>query len=254
MRPFFGVLAYEYRMSIQRKAALVVAGIFTLIYLILYVLINRVPQINHAWEYAGRIVWNMNIFFPVVAGAITADRAARDTKLKVRELLQVSTISNTSYVLGKYTGAALSILTIQFGILLVLGLATLLTKDVTPAYLLYLLAASVVINVPSLLFVTAWSMALPLLMPLRVYQILFAGYWYWGNFLNSKFIPTISNTLLNASGKYASNAFFNMNFGTTQYLAKIALTNIAVLLAFTALALILMERIISIKEQSGKQR
>ena len=251
MRPFFGVLACEYRMSIRRKSALAVAALFTLAYLILYVAMNRVPQINYPWEYAGRIAWNMNFFFPVVAGAITADRAVRDNKLKMRELLQVSPLNNTQYVLGKYAGVALSILTIQFGMMTILGLATLLTKAVSPAYLVYLLTASFVINMPALLFVTAWSLALPLVMPLRVYQILFAGYWYWGNFLNSRFIPTSSNTLLNASGRYAANAFFGLQFGSRQYTVNTALANIAILLTLTALALILMERIVTKTEQTG---
>ncbi len=43
-----------------------------------------------------------------------------------------------------------------------------------------------------------------------VYQILFTGYWYWGNFLSPQVMFTVSDTLLNASGKYALMAFYGV--------------------------------------------
>jgi ABC-2 type transport system permease protein len=71
------------------------------------------------------------------------------------------------------------------------------------------LLAFLSIVVPAFAFITIFSLACPLVMPVRVYQVLFTGYWFWGNFLNSQFIPTIADTYLSAAGKYACRGFFN---------------------------------------------
>ena len=253
MKPFFGILAYEYRMSIQRKAVLIVTGIFILAFVL--ILLSGNVDINdtdlNLWEDAGSIVFGINIFFPVVAGIIASDRAVRDNKLGVRELLRVTNLKNPAYVWGKYLGVVLSLATLQFSIVMMYGLTAVLIYHFTPMYLLYLLAASSLINLPGLFFITAFSLACPLIMPVRVYQILFTGYWYWGNFLNPEFIPTIADTLLNAAGKYAASAYFGFYFGAAQTASSTALANIGVLLLCATAALVVMERYITWRENAG---
>ena len=64
------------------------------------------------------------------------------------------------------------------------------------------------IMVPAFAFVIAFSLACPLIMPLRVYQILFTGYWFWGNYINADMFPTLNGTLLTVSGMYAYQGYF----------------------------------------------
>lgn len=253
MKKFIGVFAYEYRMSISRKAVLIVTGIFALAYLLIFMFTSDAPEsaFTDPWADAGSMAFGMNIFFPVVAGIIASDRAVRDSKLGVRELLRVTNLDNYTYILGKYFGVAFSLLTLQFAILVVLAVAAILIYGISPLFLPFLLVGSIIINAPGLFFITAFSLACPLVMPVRVYQILFTGYWYWGNFLNPEFIPTIANTLLNAAGKYAAGAYFGFAFGAGAIPPDRALANIAVLLVCAALALVVMERYITWRENAA---
>jgi hypothetical protein len=78
-----------------------------------------------------------------------------------------------------------------------------------PAGFLWTLCmAFLAIVIPSAAFVTAFSLVLSLFMPLRVYQILFVGYWFWGNYLNANVIPTLNGTLLTTSGLHAYIGYF----------------------------------------------
>ena len=77
--------------------------------------------------------------------------------------------------------------------------------------------AFVCVNLPPLAFVAAFSIACPAVLPVRVYQVLFTGYWFWGNFLSPKVLPTISGTVLVASGLPQASAFFDARFGSAGY-------------------------------------
>ena len=97
----------------------------------------------------------------------------------------------------------------------------------------------------SFAFVVAFSLACPAIMPLRVYQILFTGYWFWGNFLSPQVFPTISGTLLNASGVYAQQGFFSGTLGQWRdrlYTASEAWLNILVLGLCAAAVLFTLDR------------
>jgi hypothetical protein len=95
-----------------------------------------------------------------------------------------------------------------------------------------LLVAFLAMALPAHAFVIAFSLACPLVIPLRVYQVLFTGYWFWGNYLNPKAFSTISNTLLVPSGKYVLEWFSK---GSPA--AQVAVLNLLVLTACTAAAL-----------------
>jgi len=95
--------------------------------------------------------------------------------------------------------------------------------------------------------VVAFSLACPLLMPLRIYQVLFTGYWFWGNLLNPQAFPTISETLLNAVGQYPLQAYFGVVLDSTSKVAvpvtpTDALLNLLVLLACIFAALFSLDR------------
>jgi ABC-type transport system involved in multi-copper enzyme maturation permease subunit len=168
---------------------------------------------GQVWEYAGRMAINFNLFMPVVGGIVAADRIARDIRLGVAELQNSTPIRRWPYLVGKYVGVLLSILTPPFVFLLSLGIIMMFC-GMPPVLLLYTLVAFLAIVVPAYAFITIFSLAFPLIMPLRVYQVLFTGYWLWGNYLDPRVFPTISNTLLVSCGLYAYEGFFGGKLGS----------------------------------------
>ncbi|HEX6122041.1 MAG TPA: hypothetical protein VFY89_02720, partial [Ktedonobacterales bacterium] len=73
---------------------------------------------------------------------------------------------------------------------------------------------------------------------------LFIGYWFWGNLLGPRVgIPTISQTILNASGKWAASGLLHLSLAGPgagfpgQDTAAQALLNIALIVGLGLLAL-----------------
>ncbi|MFL5653431.1 MAG: hypothetical protein ACJ8CB_04530 [Ktedonobacteraceae bacterium] len=65
------------------------------------------------------------------------------------------------------------------------------------------------IVLPGILFIAAFSIACPAILWVPLYQFLYVGYWFWGNWLSPRFgIPTLSNTILTPGGGYISAGFF----------------------------------------------
>jgi hypothetical protein len=255
MNKFLGVLAYEYRMSIQRKSLLVIMGIFTVFYAYLWTQMDLDYEMGSATHElllseAGQTIFFLNLFFPVIAGILAADRAVRDSKLLVREILRATNLKNSTYVLGKYLGVALSLFTVIVFIALAVSAFVVFLTGAPIIFVLYSLLAAVVLTGPAILFVTAFSLACPLVLPVRVYQILFTGYWYWGNFLSPQVLPTVSDTLLNASGKYSLQGLFGVQISvnTPSTTPVEAYANIAVLMLCAGLALAVMTAYINWQE------
>jgi ABC-type transport system involved in multi-copper enzyme maturation permease subunit len=164
----------------------------------------------------------------------------------LRELQNSSPLSRPAYVLGKYFGVLASLLLPVF--LWVLAIAVWLpATGQAPWAMVYAMpVAFLAMIVPAFAFVTAFSLACPLVMPLRVYQILFTGYWFWGNFLNPEAIPSISETYLEAAGKHVYEGFFGgfptaMNM-PVEYNALDATLNLVVLALCIVIALVVLDR------------
>jgi hypothetical protein len=196
---------------------------------------------------------NFNLFMPVVGGIVAAaDRIVRDVRMGVAELQRSTPILRWQYILGKYVGVLLSLLTAQFTFLMFLGVIMMFC-GMPPVLLVYTLAAFLAIIVPTYAFVTIFSLACPLFMTIRVYQVLFTGYWIWGNYLDPKVIPTISNTLLVSCGLYAYEGFFGGTLGsrTASHTPLDAALNIIVLAACIIAAMIALERYLAWQAHSA---
>ena len=192
-------------------------------------------------QLAGQMTFMLNAILCVVAGIVISDRLLRDTQTGFSELRACTPTLTRRYLAAKYAGSLLSLILPALAIDLLMGVITLILY---PYLSLSLLAneflAFATISLPSLAFLTAFSLAGPLVMPLRVYQILFTGYWFWGNFLHPTVMPTLSHTPLAASGKFALSAFFGVNmilYDPVFTPADVAL-NLAVLAVCTLAALL----------------
>jgi ABC-2 type transport system permease protein len=155
----------------------------------------------------GQQAIGVNLLVLVTIGALLADRWVRDRQLGVEELLFATAASPVSRLWGKYRGVAAAAATtllvvwavlaarlaIHFGDLSIAGTAAL-------AYLVLVL--------PGLAFVAAFGLVMPRLVGMRLYQVLFIGYWFWGNLVPQHVMPTLSGTWLTPIGKYADAGLF----------------------------------------------
>lgn len=254
MKTFLGVFHYEYRMSTRRLSLWLASGIIIVLHLTAVLLppdtFNVLPVGREVLSYAGTFAYLMNLFLPVVGGILVADRLVRDEKIGVDELLRSTALKRGAYLAAKFFGALASITTPVLLCSLLMGVkaaALGAPLSIIPAMLLAFLG----INLPAYVLVTAFSLACPLVMPVRVYQVLFTGYWFWGNFLSPTVLPTFNGTILSANGEFALAAFygnFYLGFGPVSapqpdYIA--ALLNLAVLAACSTLAMFTASRILA---------
>jgi ABC-type transport system involved in multi-copper enzyme maturation permease subunit len=221
MSQLLDLARHEFKMSIRRPGLWIANGIvFALFGLAMFVADSADPADiftgNTPWREAGETVYMFNMLVPLIAGIMAADRMQRDFRLGLRELQTSTPTGRPTYILGKYIGVLLSTLLPTLIWVLALGLYAAASGHSSPAIISGILVAFVTISVPSFAFVVAFSLACPLLMPIRIYQILFTGYWFWGNFLNDQVFPTVSGTLLNASGIYAAQGFFQGTISRTE--------------------------------------
>lgn len=264
MSRFWGLARYEYRMSIQRWGIMVILGLIFTFYSANAIMVGlslHLPILERStgafgaqswevsdlelWQTAGLLAFSLNLFLPLVAGIALADRMQRDFRLSLDELLASTALTRWNYILGKYVGGLLSMLTPVFVLMILMGSLTVLS-GAPLAFFGRLLLGFLAINVPAFAFVTIFSLGFPLVMPVRVYQVLFTGYWFWGNYLNPKVFPTLSDTLLAPSGRYVLEAFFGTRLGATPgYLGPSqleAILNLAVLAGCILTGMFLLDR------------
>lgn len=225
MYGFWSVFRTEFFMSIRRKGIIIPYLLLFAFYAVTlfageWDFETTAMPIKELWGSTGQIVSMFNVFFPVLGGIAAADRLIRDQNLNTDELLRTTLLTNPTYLLGKYFGVLASLLTPILGFILIvrgaasIGGAPWITLPMT-------MVEFVVMTIPAFAFVTAFSLVCPLVLPLRVYQVLFTGYWFWGNLLSPKVFPSLSGTLLQPVGFVALEGLF----GYTPYAAQGAITH-----------------------------
>ncbi len=211
MRETLGVLRYEYLMQIRRWGLWISS--FVLIGLIDFFIAKDMGHpteslLNNPWLVAINLVAPLNLFAPVAAGILVADRFPRDFRLGVNETLKVSLPSARPLVVGKYLGSLLAVLTpaILLFLPMLIFVALLLHMGA-----LFWMAPLVLLGtvVPAWLFFVAWSLVFPLALPLRLYQVLYAGFWMWATAVPPQHLTTINQSILGLQGDYADHAFFH---------------------------------------------
>jgi ABC-2 type transport system permease protein len=212
MSQFFGILRHEYRMTVRRLGMWIAYGVLYLFYgftVISPETVRSAATVSRPemWQAAGFTLFYINMFMVLLGGILSADRLQRDFRLGVRELQQSTPLKTSSYLLAKYLGVLCGVITPLF--LYVICIAIMAVILGAPLIFVgIMLVAFFAMGLPAYAFVTAFSLACPLFMPLRVYQVLFVGYWFWGNYLSPSVFPTISDTLLVPCGKYVLYGFF----------------------------------------------
>ncbi len=248
MSRFFGVFRHEFNMSMRRPGLWIAYGLLFIFYSVTVMYPVPEEQVTiltdkQTWQYAGQMAFTFNLFLPVMVGILSADRLLRDFRMSVRELQESTPLHLAEYTLGKYFGVLLASLTpVLIWLWLITGLF-IVFGNAPIEFLFTMTLAFLAIMVPAFAFVTAFSLACPLIMPLRVYQILFTGYWFWGNYISPEFFPTLNGTLLTVSGMYAYQGFFGGFINAAdplQYSAADATLNLIVLALCIAAVMVVL--------------
>ncbi len=247
MRQFLGLVYYEYRMTVRRWGMWFAFGVLYVLYgFTLFApgepLIERGTAL---WQVAGQIVFRTNLFMPLVGGIVAADRLYRDYRLGVRELQSSSPLGTWTYLAAKYLGVVAGIMTPVALLVVAVGIISIAAYGAPVELMPMLLAAMLLLCLPAFAFVTIFSLACPLVIPVRVYQVLFTGYWFWGNFLSPKVIPNLSETLLTPGGMWVFQGLFGGFVGqpTAQlHTATEAFLNLGVLAACIVAAFIVLQQ------------
>jgi ABC-type Na+ efflux pump permease subunit len=237
-----GTARYEFRMQARRKAVWIVLGIFGLL---------AFTGFSGNWRMLGEapteyvsVGWAVQVqtFIPIAFGCLLADRVPRDGRFKVGELLETAPVPQGAWLVGKYLGATLATL-VPILLTYSAGIAYAVAKG-HPEALPTALLAFLAVNLPGLLFVAAFSVSVPAVLPLPLYQSLFVGYWFWGNLLDpARGIPTLSGTWLMPIGEYAANGFFGASYlSSSDAAAWEGAVSIALLLGLGVLALFVAHR------------
>jgi hypothetical protein len=157
------------------------------------------PDPGAAMVFAGQLVM---LLLPVGFGVLLADRLVRDERLNVRPVLDATQAGPDARLTGKYLGACLAGGLPVIGIYLLLAVGHVVRHGDVAA-LGHAAAMTVLVLTPALLFVGAFAMLCPLLMPAPLFRVLFVGYWFWANLVNPAIMPTLNDTLLRPVSGYA---------------------------------------------------
>ncbi len=204
---FLGALKYEFRMQLHRRAiwiTFIALGLFF-------------TQFHQPWfrpitspASASIIYWTgiVQSFLAVAVGLLLADRLPRDRRTKVDELLKTLPAAVSTRIFGKYLGSTIATLVPMF-VIYSIGIAYILLRWHTMQVLPLAFASFAAIVLPGIIFIGAFSIACTAILWVPLYQILFVGYWFWGNLLPDIGIPTLSTTILTPVGGYMCTGFFN---------------------------------------------
>lgn len=242
-----GAIKYEFKMQLSRRSLWIVFIAFAALYFR-----NFLTDILHP-ELSGIIslpltaltiqgMFLTNVLLPIPFGIFLADRLPRDGRTRVDELFMSMPGALSTRILGKYFGSVLATLvpmSITYAILT--GFLLYYTHNI--AALPLVLISFVVMVLPGLLFIAAFSIACPAILWVPLYQVLFIGYWFWGNdFSPANGIPTLSATMLTPIGSYTSTGILGVKVLSwiPNVTALQGIASILLLLSITVLVLYIL--------------
>jgi ABC-2 type transport system permease protein len=239
MAALTGVIRYEFRMQVRRRLLWITFLLFapTVFLMSISPWMPSADGLSIAHLVAN---WSLVVqfFHPIAFGVLLADRLPRDGRTGVQELLDTLPAPLGTRLLGKYLGATLATLT-PLLLIYAAGIGYIAISRGELAAVPLGMAAFLVINLPGLLFVAAFSVSCPVVMWVPLYQFLFVGYWFWGNLIPRGLdIPSLSGTLLTPFGQYMANGFFRTELTTIRASTLEAIASMGLLLGLAALALL----------------
>jgi hypothetical protein len=213
MSAFVAALRYEFRMQVRKRAVWLVPALTVLLFLLIGGSLLR--DLFDATE--GRTIakaamidlgLQLNVLLPIGYGCLLADRLIRDDRLRVTPILDATPARKGPRLLGKYLGAAAATAIPIVAIYATLAVAYAVHRE-APAALGWALVTFGLVILPGLLFVAAFALAVPLIMPAPLFRVLFVGYWIWGNVIGPDMVPTLARSVIQPIGGYPINALLD---------------------------------------------
>ncbi len=237
-----GVAAYEFRMQARRRSV----WLTTLGFAIALVALTAASQTwkTYSHERAALIGFAdvaslVMLLMPIAIGVLLADRLARDRTTRSAETLDTLPTPFSVRLTGKYVGATAATL---LPVLILYCAGAVYTRALRGRDFLTLPLAALPflgVIVPGCLFVAAFALACPAVMPTPIFQFLFIGYWFWGNLLSLTSIPTLNGTLLTPAGDYMLAGYFGADGNTIHHAtAAQATASVALLIGLGVCALV----------------
>jgi ABC-2 type transport system permease protein len=250
-----GAMRYEFGMQIRRRSVWFVLGLLTALVVPLWLLFSSC-DLHGCYQHQsenGPLVWFPAVpsnavlqwaqlvaaLLPVGVGLVLADRLARDRQLHVDELLDTSQGSVGARLFGKFIGCVLATLA-PAAVFYFAAILYILTQAPDLGVLPLAAAAFAAIIIPAVVFVAGFSIAIPVVMKVQVYQFLFIGYWFAANMMTRRFgLPSLTYTWLNATGAWAQEGLFHFKWllPLPHATAAGAYASIAVLMGLGVLAM-----------------
>ena len=260
MNIFLAALRYEFRMQVRKRAVWLVPALSVLLVLLIGASLFRDLFDTSEGQVAAKTAMiglglQLNALLPIGYGCLLADRLIRDDRLRVASILDATPARQGPRLLGKYLGAATAT---AIPIVVIYAALTGAYAVITgaPAAPGWALATFSLVMLPGLLFVAAFALAVPLIMPAPMFRVLFVGYWFWGNLVGPAAMPTLAHSVIQPVGGYPINALLDdhgrdgdlilagpvpgavLNFLRPEPTALAGWLSIAVLLALAAGALV----------------
>lgn len=250
-----GALRYEFGMQIRRRSVWFVLGLLSALIVPLWLLFSDC-DLHGCYQHQGEngpLVWAppmpssavlqwtqfVAALLPVGVGLVLADRLARDRSLHVGEVLNTTQGSLGARLFGKFLGSTLATL-VPVAVCYFAAIVYVVTQAPEAGVVPLAVAAFAAIVVPAVMFVAGFSIAIPVVMKVPVYQFLFVGYWFAANLMSPKIgLPSLTATWLNATGAWAQEGLFNFRalLPLSHATAAGAYASIAVLTGLGALAI-----------------
>jgi hypothetical protein len=208
-------LKYEFRMQIRKRSVWIVPALTIVLFLLiggsllrdLFDPAERSPDARIAVVGLAVQVYGL---LAIGYGCLLADRLIRDDRLRVAAILDATPAGPGARLVGKYLGTAAAtavpVLVVYFGFA-----AAYAVHTGAPHALGWALATCAVVIVPGLLFVAAFALTVPLIMPAPLFRVIFVGYWIWGNVVPPDVMPTLAQTLVHPLGGYPLDALLRFH-------------------------------------------
>lgn len=213
---FVAALRYEFRMQVRKRAVWLVPALTILLFLLIGASLLRDLFDASEGQVTAKTAMvdlglQLNALLPIGYGCLLADRLIRDDRLRVASILDATPARQGPRLLGKYLGTATATAIPIVLIYAILAVAFAVHSGAVAA-LGWALATFGLVIVPALLFVAAFALAVPLVMPAPLFRVLFVGYWLWGNLVEPDLMPTLSHSVIQPIGGYPINALLD-NYG-----------------------------------------
>lgn len=215
MRAFGASLRYEFRMQVRKRSVWIVPALTLVLFLLiggslLRDLFDPAEAPPEARTAVVALAVQIHALLSIGFGCLLADRLIRDDRLGVAPILDATPAAPGARLLGKYLGAgtatALPILLAYFGFT-----AAYAVHSGAPGAFGWAAAACGVVIVPGLLFVAAFALAVPLVVPAPLFRVIFVGYWLWGNVVAPDLMPTLARTVVHPLGGYPLTALLGFH-------------------------------------------